>query len=34
VPVLVGLPIGHGARNHAFRVGAPARIVGARLEVA
>lgn len=33
VPVLAQLPVGHGAQNRAFRVGAPARIVGNRLEI-
>ncbi len=33
VPVLTGLPIGHGPANRAFRVGAHASIVGDRLEV-
>jgi muramoyltetrapeptide carboxypeptidase len=31
VPVLAGLPIGHGPANHAFRMGRPARIEGDRL---
>ena len=33
VPVLAHLPVGHGSQNRAFRVGAPARIVGNRLEI-
>lgn len=33
VPVLAGLPIGHGAHNHAFRLGTAARIRGNTLEL-
>ena len=34
VPVLSGLPVGHGTRNHAWVVGAPVRLDGAGLRVA
>ncbi|MDP2316086.1 MAG: LD-carboxypeptidase [Pseudomonadota bacterium] len=33
VPVLAGLPVGHGPANRAFRVGASACIVGDHLEI-
>jgi muramoyltetrapeptide carboxypeptidase len=31
VPVLAGLPVGHGAENHAFPWGVDARLVGSEL---
>lgn len=31
VPVLAGLPVGHGSENHAFPWGVPARIAGGSL---
>ncbi len=31
VPVIAGLPVGHGAVNHAFPWGAPARVEDATL---